>query len=431
MIRVFFYLWIIFLGFPGKYPEHANSLEAPGSSKLINDWITVHLRVIRTGKVFNHNHRQSAYIGIALYESIVSGDKNYRSLDGQLNGYQSPAEPIDTNGICWESSANTALATMYRFFYTEQDDKIRFDSIENAWKKQLLTEGKSEASVLTGSQYGERIARSVIDWCKTDGSDKSNDDYNIPKGEGLWEPTPPGFMKPITPYYGNERTIVKGSIDNTLPPPPTTFSPDGQSPFYKMVNEVYDISQRLDPKMKDIGLYWDDFPDGKSVTSGGHWASILKTVMEDRKISLMEGAHLYAALFICTHDAAIGCFKAKYKYNMMRPVSYIQKYMNHPDWSPLIVTPPHPEYPAAHATISTAAATILTGILGNVVSFTDNTYSYRSFESHHFNSFIEAAKEAGMSRFYGGIHYLKSIEEGNIQGEKVAAYIANTLVFKN
>lgn len=184
MIRVFFYLWIIFLGFPGKYPEHANSLEAPGSSKLINDWITVHLRVIRTGKVFNHNHRQSAYIGIALYESIVSGDKNYRSLDGQLNGYQSPAEPIDTNGICWESSANTALATMYRFFYTGQDDKIRFDSIENAWKKQLLTEGKSEASVLTGSQYGERIARSVIDWCKTDGSDKSNDDYNIPKGRG-------------------------------------------------------------------------------------------------------------------------------------------------------------------------------------------------------------------------------------------------------
>jgi hypothetical protein len=320
---------------------------------------------------------------------------------------------------------------MFRYFYPSQVSKALFDSTENAWKKHLLTEGKSEASVITGSQYGEQIAKSVIEWSKTDGDDKADDDYQVPKGVGLWEPTPPAFPKPITPYQGNERTIVTGAIDNTQPPPPTSFSTDIHSEFYKMVAEVYDISQQLDQEKKNIGLYWDDFPDGKSVTSGGHWASILKTIMEDRHVSLIEGAHLYAALFISTHDAAIGCFKAKYTYNLLRPVTYIQKYMNHPDWKPLIVTPPHPEYPAAHATVSMAAATILTTILGNNVSFTDNTYMYRGFKSRHFNSFIDAAKEAGISRFYGGIHYNKSIEAGYSQGKNTAGYIAKKLIFRN
>lgn len=430
MNRLLVYLCLVFL-FPTQInsQDRVNDLEKPGSSSLINDWITVHLRVIRNGRVFNHNHRQSAYIGIALYESIVNGDKNYKSLHGQLNGYESPVESLDTNGICWKASANTALATMFRYFYPEQSDVTRFDSIENAWRKQLLSDGNSEASVLMGSHYGETVARSVIDWCKTDGDDKADGEYDVPQGQGFWEPTPPRFVKPITPYLGNCRLIVKGSLDNTLPPPPEVFSENGQSAYYRMASEVYDISQNLDSEKKGIGLFWDDFPDGKSVTSGGHWASILKTVMVEHKISLIEGAHLYAALFISTHDAGIGCFKAKYTYNFMRPVTYIRKYMNHPEWNPMIKTPPHPEYPAAHATVSMAAATILTSILGDKISFTDNTYSYLGFRSHHYNNFTEAARQAGLSRFYGGIHYKKSIEAGFVQGEKVADYIAKSLVF--
>jgi PAP2 superfamily len=420
-------------GSPIRNPEAdpVKALEAPGSCSLINDWISVHLKTMRNGKVFNHHHRQSAYIGVALYESIVAGDKNYRSLADQLNGYQPPKPVTGINEICWPASANTALATMFRFFYPQDPAEIiRFDSLENTWKQHLLKEGYSEAAVNAGSLYGSIVSKAVIEWSKTDNNDKAGAAYDIPKGIGLWEPTPPKFVPPLTPFMGNNRTFVKGSIDNTMPPLPVAFSTDSQSAFFKMVEEVYKTSLMLDGDKKTIGLFWDDFPDGKTVTSGGHWASILKTVMEDRHISLIEGAHLYAALFISTNDAAIGCFKAKYTYNLLRPVTYIQKYMNHPDWNPMIVTPPHPEYPAAHATVSMAAAVALTSILGDKVSFTDNTYSYRGYKSHHFNNFVEAAREAGISRFYGGIHYKPSIEAGYTQGKKIADNVTNTLVFK-
>jgi hypothetical protein len=117
-------------------------------------------------------------------------------------------------------------------------------------------------------------------------------------------------------------------------------------------------------------------------------------------------------------------------YNRMRPVTYVRKYMNHADWLPVIATPPHPEYPAAHATISMAGATILTFMLGDKVSFTDDSYAYRGYPAHHFANFREAATEAGMSRFYGGIHYLPSIQAGFEQGTKIADNVAKSLVFK-
>jgi len=412
-------------------PDPGMVLESPGGSKLISDWITAHLKTIRTAKILNHHHRQTAYSAIALYEALVPGDRNYKPLAGQLNGYQSPDPPSDISKICWQSSANAAIADMFRFFYPQNPaDRIRFDSLENAWMKSLRKEGYSEGSIRAGAQYGSAVADAVIKWCKTDGSDKISEPYTVPTGLGLWEPTPPKFIPPVFPYMGRERTMVKGSIDNSLPPPPVAFSLDSLSLFYRMVDEVYRNSAKMNSAQKATGLYWDDFPDGKSITSGGHWATILKNIMDAGQLSLIEGAHLYAALFIATHDAGIGCFKAKYTYNTMRPVTYIQKYMKHPEWSPMIVTPPHPEYPAAHATISMAAATMLTSILGDTLSFTDNAYEYLGYKARRYKNLVEAAVEAGMSRFYGGIHYLPSIEAGFTQGQKIAENIAGKLVFR-
>lgn len=411
--------------------DPATELVKPGGYKMLSDWMTVHLNAIRNCKIPSHHSRQLAYMGVALYESIVAGDPDYRSLAGQLNGYVAkPVLPVSKE-FCWQASANAAFAKTFRFFYADNPVTLqRVDSMEQSCNKQLIAQGFSETAVSAGAKYGQKVAEAIIEWSKTDGAEKASAPYALPQGPGLYEPTPPAFMQPILPYLGNVRTFVRGSIENTQPPPPIGFSDDQQSPFYKMVDEVYRISLEKDSKKVATALFWDDFPDGKTQTGGGHWESILKTLMDQKNMSLIDGARAFAELFITIQDASIGCFKAKYNYNLLRPVTYIQKYMKQPGWQPLIITPPHPEYPAAHAVVSMSAATILTHILGDDVAFTDNTYAYRHYPAHHFNSLIEAGNEAGMSRLYGGIHYRPSIEAGFTQGGMIADNIASKLVFK-
>lgn len=414
---------------PADYP--VNKLEQPGSGKFLADWIDIQLFAIRNSKIPNHNIRQTSYSAIAFYESLVKGDPQYRSLSGQLNDLNSLPGLNRTQSICWLASGNAALADMFRFFYPENPAIVfKIDSMEKACVSQFIEEGYSAEEIKTASEYGKSIARAVIEWSKTDGSDMESAPYTIPEGKGLWEPTPPEFIPPILPYMGNNRTLVKGSIENTLPPPPLPFSTQPGSPFYKMVNEVYFTSANLDDEKKAIALFWDDLPDGTTLTAGGHWASILKNEITSRKLSLIESAHIYSEMYIAMCDASIGCFKAKYTYNLLRPVTYIRKYMNNVNWNSFIVTPPHPEYPAGHATVSTAAATILTQLIGRNTGFTDHSYDYKGYKARTFSSFSDAGKEAGMSRLYGGIHYLPSIESGFTHGEKIANNVFKTLVFK-
>ncbi len=421
-----------FLPFSLQAAGPAAELRTPGGSKMLTAWMNLHIKSIPNSTVRSHHTRQLAYMGVALYESVVAGDPEYRSLSDQLNGYYfKPAVPAEKD-FCWQASANAALAETFRYFDAENPVTLqRVDSLEQSCNKMLLAQGFSETAVNAGAKYGLQVAKAVIEWSKTDGNDKAAAPYDLPKGPGLYEPTPPAFVSPILPYLGNARTFVRGSIENTTPPPPVAFSEDPLSPFYKMVDEVYRTSLENDAKKVSTALFWDDFPNGKTVTGGGHWESILKTVVDQMNMSLIESSRVFAELFITMRDAEIGCFKSKYTYNLLRPVTYVQKYMHKTDWQSLINTPPHPEYPAAHATVSMSAATILTRILGDSVSFTDNTYAYRNYPAHHFNSFIEAGHEAGMSRLYGGIHYRPSIEAGYTQGGMIADKIAGKLVFKN
>jgi hypothetical protein len=418
----------------GRIQAQKNSVsdvEKPGGSSLITDWMKIHFDAILNAKVKSQQFRPLAYMGVALYESIVPGDPAYKSLAGQLNEYSPVLHTPENPDVYWPASANAALAQTMRFFYNDNPLTVqRIDSMEQACRMKFISQGKNAAAIDHGAAYGKQVADNVIAWCRTDLADHVNDAYTLPVGDGLYELTSADIKAPVSPHMGKCRTMVKGSCDSTMPPPPTAFSPEKGSGFYNMVNDLYTGTQNNSPSQIATALFWDDFPNGKTLTAGGHWESILGNVMKQKNMSLIEGARVYSELFITMQDAVIGCFKAKYTYNLLRPVTYIHKYMNHTDWQPLITTPMHPEYPAAHATVSMSAAVILTHILGNDVSFTDNAYDYRHYPAHHFNNFIEAGTEAGLSRFYGGIHYRPSITAGFAQGKKIADHIGERLEYK-
>jgi len=97
------------------------------------------------------------------------------------------------------------------------------------------------------------------------------------------------------------------------------------------------------------------------------------------------------------------------------------------DWVPLLQTPPFPEHTSGHSVISTAASRVLTDLLGEPFHFVDSTEVKFGLGIREFDSFNEAAAEAAISRFYGGIHYIPAIEYGIEQGELVASQVLSKI----
>jgi len=95
-----------------------------------------------------------------------------------------------------------------------------------------------------------------------------------------------------------------------------------------------------------------------------------------------------------------------------------------PTWAPLWNTPAFPSYISGHSTFSAAAAAALDSLFGNDFSFTDSGDPTENLAPRHFNSFDQAAQEAGMSRIYGGIHFMSDNVYGLQVGGEIGQYVA-------
>jgi hypothetical protein len=277
--------------------------------------------------------------------------------------------------------------------------------------------------------FGKDVANRVFEWSQTDGYLTRHPAYILPVGPGQYERTPPDFQAPQRPYWHTNRPLMKGSVESSAIPPPPAFSTDPSSEFYAMAKEVYDVSTTLTPEQRAQALFWRDVPGG----GHAHWLSIFLQVLyqEGNYVMLDKAAMVYAKMGITQSDARISCWKAKYTYNLLRPVTYINGVIDkEKDWLPVFSTPNHPEYPAAHSSFSAPGAFVLTREFGDNYAFTDNTYDFISLPERSFRSFNHAATDAGDSRVYGGLHYRPSVAAGQMLGNAVAKYMYDHIRFK-
>ena len=392
------------------------------SAEVVIDWYKLQLRIIlnanppysplRAARIF-------AYEGIGLYETVRNGIPNSVSLSEHL--YQMPAmpEPENNNGYSWAIAANASMAKMVKTFYPNltTQNLASIDSLENAYNEKLNPNSNSE--VFRRSQsFGRAIAQAIFNWSLTDGDNQTNTGYVPPVFPGSWVPTPPAFANAFCPYLGtSNRPFLEEHKTVVFPAFPFQYSTDPSSDFYKMVKDIYDVSQTLTTDQKNIALFWVDAGVGTGYTGLGHTISIIIQLLEKENASLATAAIALAKTGIAAWDAFIIFFKAKYTYNIVRPVTYIRQYIS-PGWLPFIGTPPHPEYPAAHAT-TLAEMEALSSVFGHNYAFTDHTYDFLGYPSRSYSSLNAAGVEAGFSRRFGGIHYVPSIQIGLALGEQI------------
>ncbi len=394
---------------------------------VATEWFKLYVQLARRSPGFSPPvaARAFGYAGITLYEALVAGMPGYQSLSGQLSAM--PVMPLPPAGaqLDWPAVANAALAEIARDLYpTITDTPLRLiNELEEELDAELVAQLPEDVRDASRA-YGRAVANAVFEWSKSDGGHEGYTrnvvgDYLQPMGEGLWEPTPPDYAPPMQPAWGQNRPMTPVGDASCAAPPPPVYSTDPGSQFYAEAREVYDSVRKLTDEQEEIALYWSD-DAGATATPPGHSLSVATQLLEQGELSLAEAALLYARLGIALNDAFIECWQAKYEYNVVRPITYIQKFIdpnwNEPEVTDPVRTPNFPEYTSGHSVASRAAAEILTDAFGDPWRFTDITHVDRGIAPRTFPSFYAAADEAAISRLYGGIHYRSAIENGLAQG---------------
>ena len=357
--------------------------------------------------------------GVALYETLVPGMRGARALAGQLRDWPGA---VQARGPChWPTVVNAAMASTWRglFAGAAPATMARLEALARdtaAGFAAPLPPGIEARSVA----QGETVSRAVLAWAALDGfATLHGCVHTALEGPGLWQPTAPGFAPALEPCWGDLRPFVLGDASACDPGPPPPFSTAEGTPFMNEVHEVYATSLQLTPEQSAIAHFWADGPG--TVTPPGHSIAIANQILAQRAARLDQAAETYARLGIAVADAFISCWRSKYRYDLLRPITCIRNTLD-PNWNPLLLTPPFPEYPSGHSVQSGAAAAVLTALFGDL-SFTDHTHEARGFAPRHFASFDAAAQEAALSRLYAGIHYRSAIERGLEQGRCVGAQV--------
>ncbi len=372
--------------------------------------------------------RAYAYPNIAAYEVLSKGDENSPSLVNRLNGLNQLPQPDNAKKYCYELAAVQAFAAVSKKLVYRENECDELLKKHVAFFRDSL--GVDEDVLNRSIEYGNAVGGKIIEWLKADhyAQTKAKPKYLFSEVPGEWIPTPPEFRSALEPYWGTLRTFSGIKPEENSVPFEIPFSKEKGSGFYQLVMEVYDKSKTLTEEEKAIALYWDDNPDQmtfrghvpttrRRISPTAHWMGIAGLACKSKKLSLTETSRCYTMVSIAIADALICCWKEKYSTNLVRPVTCIREGIDQ-EWMPMIATPPFPEHTSGHASVSFSSATVLTEFFGSDFHFTDNSLVQYGEGERSFNSFLEAAEQAGMSRFYAGIHYLTGIRGGQQQGVK-------------
>ncbi len=378
--------------------------------------------------------RVYAYASIAAYEVLRQGDTTYRSLAGQVNGLTPvPSAPAGTSLQLAGVHAYMAVGRALTF------SQARMDSLRTAMDGRFR-ENLSAEVYARSVAYGDTVAKHILTWA---GADRFKQSRGMPKFSvlrtpGRWIPTPPAYMDAVEPNWGALRPFVMDTSNQYRPEPPLPFDTVKTSPYFREALEVHRVTTTLTEEQRAIAAFWDCNPfvmhvqghtmfATKKMSPGGHWMGITGVASRKAKADILRASEAYAYTAIALADGFLSVWAEKYRSSMIRPETVINTYIDE-SWQPLLQTPPFPEYTSGHSGISTAASVVLTRLFGDDFAFADSTEVEYALPVRSYPSFTAAANEAAISRLYGGIHFRRAVEQGQVQGRKVGALVLEKIV---
>ena len=379
---------------------------------VVTDWNQTAVRATETAGVpVPVQMRMMAIVHAAIFDAVNAIERKYA-----VYAVEVAAAP----GASPEAAAAAAAHGILERLFPPQ--KAMLDTALAASLKEI-TDGPAKAE---GLRVGREVAEKLFALRKDDGS-AAQAAYEFGKGAGVYQATPPMNIKPILPHWGNVKPFLLTSAKQfAMAGPP----PVDSAAFAKDFDEV-----------KRVGSKNSTARTSEQTAIAIHWAGsevppingVARAVSAAKKLSLVDNARVFALLNMAMADALIAGFHNKYMHKYWRPVTAIRHagLANNPaipadpTWEPLIVTPPHPDYPSGHCLGAGAAVAVLQAINGSDKFSASFVYPPLGV-LRRWESFSQIAKEVEDARVWGGIHFRTADEHGTQLGRQVAEFALKT-----
>ena len=348
----------------------------------------------------------------------------FDAVNAVLDG---PYRPFASKPASVPDASPEAAAIRAAYIVALNEFPTRAATIQSAYNTSITGVSASPEAIQHGILVGEAAALAVLQARAADHrNDPELEGYTPGSGPGVWVPTPPAFANPQTPFLRFVTPFGYDEPSRFRPHPPpaldsTTYTTD--------FNESKDLGQSggssRTAEQSATALFW-------SPSATALWTANVRSLAGS--MDLLTAARFEAIGFAAVTNGLIACWDGKYTYMFWRPVTAIRagdtdgnsETEPNPTWSPFIVTPSHPEYPAAHTTVGASALGFYTVWFGTdqfSLAFIGNGGLVRNYTSVN-----EIHAEEGNARVWGGMHWRNSTEVGTAVGSKVGKYTATHLL---
>lgn len=348
-----------------------------------------------------------ASVHVAIYDAVVAIEGRYKPFAVK------PGSPAA--GASTEAAVSAAAYGVLKALFPNRGAQY-----QTAYEQRLAAIPEGSAKAL-GLALGSEVAAEVVRLRANDGRLVALAPYVSGSAPGQFRAENPN---PVFRHFPSIRPFALTSLNQFRPAPPPALT---SAAYAAAVNQTRALggttsTQRTAAQMEAARFHTEPPPPAITRNLGRFAASTA---------NVGDAARLMAALYVSYVDAIGACFEAKYHYQAWRPTSAIR--MADVDgndatqadatWAPVLPTPNHPEYPAAHSCTSGSVGEALRLFYGTPkVSFvwdskvTNTTRTYADIDA--FNA------EAGLARIHGGMHFLHAIEAGEELGRRVSRWVA-------
>jgi hypothetical protein len=379
----------------------------------VTDWNQVMLLATLTAPVTPAPvaPRVTAIVQAAVFDAVNGIDRRYTPIY-----VPEAAAPGTSKRAAAVQAAYITLVNLY------PAQKAKFDQ-QRAASLAAITD--SNDAVQQGLSWGQYVAVQIWSWRSQDGFSDAPPPYLGGMQPGQWRPTPPAFAPGLVPQLATTTPWVIRSPSQFRPEGPVAMTSDQYTADYNEVSRMGSATNSA--RTADQTAFANFWQVGNPPD---YWDPVVTSLAAQHHFSMLRTARLLALVNLAMADAAIGCWDAKYTYSSWRPITAIQlgdtdgNDATAPDsaWSPLIVTPPFPEYPSAHSCVSGAAGRILSASFGEETSFNVVSNAMPGV-TRGFHSFSAALEEVQNARVFGGIHFRTACVDGTALGIAVGDYV--------